>query len=67
MSLLNEKAAAEILGLSPRTLQRWRVTGGGPVYRKIGATAVRYDERDLAAFAEAGARTSTSSTAGHAA
>ena len=61
MSLLNEKAAAARLGLSHRTLQRWRVTGDGPRFRKLN-TAVRYDERDLDAFAEAGARTSTSDT-----
>ena len=67
MSLLNEKAAAEILGLSPRTLQRWRVTGGGPVYRKLGLTAVRYSEDDLAEFIAHGVRTSTSDTGARAA
>jgi hypothetical protein len=61
MALLNERLAAERLGLSHRTLQRWRVIGGGPVYRKLRA-AVRYDERDLDAFAAAGSRTSTSDT-----
>jgi hypothetical protein len=59
MSLLNEKQAAERLSLSFRTLQRWRVSGDGPKFRKLG-TAVRYDERDLDAFSEAGRRTSTS-------
>jgi predicted DNA-binding transcriptional regulator AlpA len=61
MALLNERQAAERLSLSHRTLQRWRVSGGGPRFRKLGA-AVRYDERDLDAFAEAGSRQSTSDT-----
>lgn len=57
--LLTETEAAEILGLSIRTLQAWRLTGGGPRYAKIGRL-VRYSNADLAAFVEAGARTSTS-------
>lgn len=47
------------LGLSPRTLQAWRVSGGGPIYRKIGRR-VAYTETDLADFVEAGARANTS-------
>jgi predicted site-specific integrase-resolvase len=57
--LLDEKAAASRLGLSPRTLQAWRVSGGGPIYRKVGRR-VRYAESDLFAFIEAGARRHTS-------
>jgi hypothetical protein len=33
---LNENQAAEFLGVSVRTLQAWRVRGGGPRYCKIG-------------------------------
>jgi len=43
---LNENRAAEFLGVSVRTLQAWRVRGGGP---KIGR-AVRYQRRELVAF-----------------
>lgn len=57
--LLDERAAADRLGLSPRTLQAWRITGGGPIYRKVGRR-VRYAESDLSAFIEAGARRHTS-------
>ncbi|MCY4479319.1 MAG: helix-turn-helix domain-containing protein [Rhodospirillales bacterium] len=39
--LLNTDQAAQRLGLSPRTLERYRVTGEGPEYLKIGR-AVRY-------------------------
>lgn len=46
---LNENQAAEILGVSTRTLQAWRVRGGGPPYVKIGR-AVRYQRRALVQF-----------------
>ena len=39
--LLTTREAAERLGLSPRTLERYRVTGEGPRFRKIGRW-VRY-------------------------
>jgi predicted DNA-binding transcriptional regulator AlpA len=46
---LNENQAAEFLGVSVRTLQAWRVRGGGPRYVKIGRS-VRYQRRELVAF-----------------
>lgn len=57
--LHDEKESAKRLNLSPRTLQAWRLHGGGPRYRKIGRR-VMYTESDLAAFVEAGARAHTS-------
>jgi len=57
--LLTEKQAAERLNLSHRTLQRWRVTGQGPRYTKLGA-AVRYPEDEIARFQTDGLRCSTS-------
>jgi predicted site-specific integrase-resolvase len=57
--LLNEDRAAEILGVSVRTLQRQRVRGDGPRYVKIGKR-VLYREEDLAAFIEDSVRQSTS-------
>lgn len=45
----NEMQAAIFLGVSVRTLQAWRVRGGGPRYLKIGR-AVRYQRRELMAF-----------------
>jgi hypothetical protein len=48
---INENQAAEFLGVSVRTLQAWRVRGGGPPYVKIGR-AVRYQRRTLVNFQE---------------
>jgi hypothetical protein len=51
--------AAEVLGVSVRTLEKWRLTGQGPRFIRLGR-AVRYALADLEAFAAAGARRSTS-------
>ena len=59
-TLVNETEAAAILGLSVKTIRRWRwASGKGLRFIKIGS-AVRYDLADLVAFIEAGRRTSTS-------
>ena len=49
----------QYLGLSPRTLEKHRIYGTGPAYRKIGARVV-YSVADLNAWADRGTRTSTS-------
>lgn len=46
---LTEKEAAKMLGLSPRTLQKYRQECGPPKYIKIGR-AVRYLPEDLKQF-----------------
>jgi len=46
--LMNEKEAAPFLGVSVRTLQCWRVRGGGPRFIRISRRAVRYCPSDLA-------------------
>ena len=61
--LINEYEAAEFVGFSVRALQNWRLRGGGPVFVKISARAVRYRKRDLIAWAEAHTQTSTSNAA----
>lgn len=44
-----ESAAKQLGGqLSPRTLEKWRVLGEGPAFRKFGRKVV-YSERDLEA------------------
>ena len=57
--LLNTVEAAERLATSHRTLEDWRLRGGGPVYRKLGKRIVRYDPADLEAFIALGIRTNT--------
>lgn len=59
--LLTERAAADLLAVSPRTLQAWRIRGGGPRYVKIAA-AVRYRPEDLAAFIDSETRRHTADT-----
>ena len=57
--LVNETEAARILGLSVKTLRRWRWAGKPPRFLKLGG-AVRYDPADLEAFIEQSRRWSTS-------
>lgn len=45
------KQAAQLLGLSHRTLEDWRYRGFGPSFRTLGR-AVRYRTEDLLAFIE---------------
>ena len=56
---LETAAAAEILGLSPRTLRNWRVSGKGPRYSKRGAR-VFYAVEDLEEYDRGCRRLSTS-------
>ena len=58
-AFLTTPKAAQFLNLSPRTLEKMRVTGNGPTYVLMGRL-VRYRLDDLLAWANAGARRSTS-------
>ena len=58
-TLLNTEQTAQRLGLSPRTLERYRVTGEGPEYLKIGR-AVRYTASALERWLKGCKRRSTS-------
>jgi hypothetical protein len=60
--LLTERDASARLGLSVRTLQKWRLLGQGPRYLKLGH-ALRYDPEELDRFLEAARRRSTSDDA----
>lgn len=51
--------AADYLGLSPWTLEKLRILGGGPVYHKLGRRVV-YAIEDIDQWAAARRRTSTS-------
>jgi len=52
-ALVDEREAAMRLGLSVKTLRRWRWSRRGPAWVKVGA-AVRYAPEDLSAFITAG-------------
>ena len=57
--LLTTQDAALYLHVSPRTLEKWRLAGGGPRYRKLIHRVV-YTQADIDTWVEAQARTSTS-------
>ena len=49
---LNESSAAKYLGVSVKSLQRWRFERRGPAYSKVGGKMVRYSIEDLNQFFE---------------
>jgi predicted DNA-binding transcriptional regulator AlpA len=53
IQLVDERRAGEMLGLSIRTLQKWRCHGGGPRYVRISRNCVRYDISDILEWAQA--------------
>ena len=60
---VTEREAAGFLGISARSLQRWRTeppTGGAPRFYKLGAKRVVYRLSDLTRWAESRAFNSTS-------
>ncbi len=56
---LNNREAAEYLGLSVRTMNRYRVTGDGPPYYRLG-NRVRYVRAELDEWVTGSRRISTS-------
>ncbi len=59
-ALIDEKAAGDFLGLTPRTMQAMRQRGGGPPYIVVSARCLRYTRRRLKTWADERVRTSTS-------
>ena len=57
--LIDEKGAADFLGVSPRTLQLWRQRGGGPQFIRLSIRCVRYRRSDLRDWADARVANST--------
>ncbi len=58
-NFLNTRQAAGYLGLAKRTLDRYRLQGGGPIFHRFG-NRIRYLRTDLDAWAAERRRTSTS-------
>jgi hypothetical protein len=59
-ALLAEDDAAKFLGYSQKSLQRWRIQGGGPKFVKVSQRSIRYRKLDLITWSEERVRTSTS-------
>jgi len=59
MEQFDTKALAEYLEVSERTVEQWRLLGGGPRYVKMGRLC-RYRRADVDAWLESRLRTSTS-------
>lgn len=45
--LMNQGQAASYLGLSARTLENWRLKGGGPAFVRMSQRCVRYRREAL--------------------
>ncbi len=61
-TLFNTNKAAEYLGISRKSLERWRTEGTGPAFVKVGPgrrAAVRYRKADLDDWISAQTVTST--------
>lgn len=48
--LLDEAAAAVRCRMSHRTMQRWRSTGDGPPYIRVGPRLIAYRQADVEAW-----------------
>ena len=57
---LNERQAAEKLGVTASAMQAWRLRGGGPDYIRISARCIRYAESALDDWMQARRVSSTS-------
>jgi predicted DNA-binding transcriptional regulator AlpA len=51
--VLSTRETAEFIGGSERALERWRVTGDGPKFCRIGPRKVGYRVSDVEAWLEA--------------
>jgi len=59
---LNTESAAEFLGITKNSLEKWRVYGRGPRFVKVGRSVI-YRRRDLESYLEARCCSSTSEAA----
>jgi predicted DNA-binding transcriptional regulator AlpA len=56
---LTEREVEENFNLNRRTLQRWRMTGEGPAFSRIGKKMIRYLVDDVESFFSSQKRHST--------
>lgn len=60
LRLMTEVETADYLGLTTRTLQAWRVKGGGPPFLRVSPRVIRYRRVEIDAWLEARRARSTS-------
>ena len=61
LQLLKPSQVAALLGVSERTLERWRMTGEGPAYLSLTRNTVRYRGDELLNFLQTKKKTNTMS------
>lgn len=59
-ALLRPSQAAAYLGISPSTLAKFRLTGDGPPFIKLGSKCVAYRREDIETWLDTRLRRSTS-------
>ena len=59
-ALIDERAAADFLGLTDRSMQAFRQRGDGPRFIRISSRCIRYTRTLLKAYSDARVRESTS-------
>jgi hypothetical protein len=59
IDLITPAAAADLLSVNAKVLERWRSTGDGPAYAKLSSKTIRYRREDIDAFVAARVRAST--------
>lgn len=57
--MVSQTEVAELLGVTERCVEGWRVRGGGPRYVRVGRL-VRYRVSDVSSWLDARTRASTS-------
>jgi predicted DNA-binding transcriptional regulator AlpA len=58
--ILRVPAAAQYIGVSVSTVNKWRCTGEGPAFVRLGPKAVGYSRDTLAQWVQSRSRSSTS-------
>lgn len=59
LEFISETQAASFLSLSRRTLQQYRMRGGGPKYFRLSPRCLRYQRQELKEWAERNAANKT--------
>lgn len=62
--LLCQDDVASILGVSARTLEDWRLRGGGPPYLVLSRRCIRYELAELTAWLRSRSAQNTSQEVG---